>query len=223
MIAQLKGEAPRTTSLLAPVEHSLIQRNELKRSLFEPADDHAFARIIEAMTQLCRLQEVKPGRNSPDVNKSFVGPCDTSADQAQPTIMTEPRSGKSINNKPQSTTVSKPRPIKPLHLDKRTPKQSHFQKPASTQQSLGRCACLFCHKRFRRSDHLRRHYRTMHFQYQVGPFPCPVPNCGKIIKDPQHFSNHAVTCHKADLGVRASIMNIGTRQTKPGQLATFTL
>lgn len=91
--------------------------------------------------------------------------------------------------------------------------------------------CLFCHgnprrartQRFARRDSLRRHYRQVHFQYQVGPFLCPLPDCFKIIQDSDHFANHATTVHKSDLGVRAAIRSARARTAKPGQLAPFVI
>ena len=97
------------------------------------------------------------------------------------------------------------------------------------QHSIPRNACLFCYQKpgrrqiFRRKDILRKHYRLMHFQYQIGPFICPVPKCDKLIKDPDHFGNHAVSGHRSDLGVRASIMRTESRRARPGQLASFNL
>lgn len=88
--------------------------------------------------------------------------------------------------------------------------------------------CLFClgsnvKSHFAHTHHLRRHYRTKHFAYQTGSFYCPVPECNKLIDDPDRFAAHAASVHKAAIGVRASIMNTSTKQAKPGQLATFTL
>ena len=84
------------------------------------------------------------------------------------------------------------------------------------------CTCLFCFRnpqclRAQRSPttaSLRNHYSMVHFQYQIGAFPCPIPSCDKIILDPHHFANHAVTVHKSDLEVRAFIMKVQGQSVK---------
>lgn len=94
---------------------------------------------------------------------------------------------------------------------------------------LPRNVCLFCYKpgiknhKFPRKDHLRRPYRCVHFQYQVGAFWCPVPDCNTLIHDINQFANHATTVHRSDIGIRASIMEAKSHVVKPGQLQTFRL
>ena len=119
----------------------------------------------------------------------------------------------------------KPPKIIKLKLNPPSPMVSRARKPFTS------LTCLFCYgnpKRARtqtlaRSDSLRRHYRQVHFQYQVGPFPCPLPDCEQIIRDADQFANHAVRVHKSHLGVRAVITNTLKRNSRPGQLATFVL
>lgn len=250
MVAQLKGERLPTTAALAPIEHSLPQRNELATSLFKPAeDDITFSRIVEAMTQLCCACETKPSRNysrnSIPLKGSVQSPSKQIDVQMQDLpLITENPSVQRLKSPKQSPvdsprlwriTIPAPRVNRPAHkvltARQRTSKpmptcdssKNRLATQAQSSSTLGTRTCLFCHTRFRRKDCLRRHYRTRHFQYQVGPFSCPVPSCKKIINDADHFSNHAVAFHKSDLGVRASIMSTTTRNAKPGQLATFTL
>lgn len=235
MVAQLKGEKPLTTSMLAPVEHTLAQRTELAEILFSPANDSSFAQIVKTMAQLCKLHEEKSTRDSPihkEVSvtevKSSASPniepiiCPVIHDQQASVAAIASRSYASVNN-----ASSTPKPVikfraPPQRLAQHT-KQPSMQTPAPIKQASKKSTCLFCNARFSRKDNLRRHYRTRHFQYQIGTFYCPVPGCEKLIKDPDHFSNHAVTCHKSDLGIRASVMRTSTRYAKPGQLATFNL
>lgn len=76
---------------------------------------------------------------------------------------------------------------------------------------------------FARTSTLRKHYENIHFQYEVGPFLCPVPGCSKLIGDRKSFASHAVAIHRNDIGVRATLKESIDRLNKPGKLAAFTL
>jgi len=76
--------------------------------------------------------------------------------------------------------------------------------------------CLFCFKNaqclyaqsFSITVSLHNHYCMIHFQYQIGAFLCSILSCNKLILNLNHFVNHAVTVHKLNLDVRASIMRV---------------
>ncbi len=234
MVLQLNGEEP-ASKMLAPVQHILEERRQLAHDLFQPATDSSFAKMVDVMARLCSLYEGKDRRcNSYEGDagdqtnqRSICVPHASAAvykstycsDAIEAVIdldaVTPLKAAKSIK------AMEPAKSIKPLASSKIT----KIKKPAAS------LTCLFCYgnpKRGRtqslaRSDSLRRHYRQVHFQYQVGPFPCPLPDCMKIIHDSDHFANHAVTVHKSDLGVRAVISGALERTAKPGQLAMFTL
>lgn len=234
MVSQLNGEEP-ASKMLAPVQHILEERRQLAHDLFQPATESSFAKMVDVMARLCSLYEGKDRRcnshegdagdqtnqrsacvqhTSPAVYKNMY--CsDTIEAFVDLDAITPPKAAKSTK------AVKSAKLTKPVVSSKIT----------KTKKPLASLTCLFCYgnpkrgrtQSFARSDSLRRHYRQVHFQYQVGPFPCPLPDCMKIIHDSDHFANHAVTEHKSDLGVRAVISGTLERTAKPGQLATFTL
>ena len=134
-----------------------------------------------------------------------------------------------------ATVAVPPHPDPASEVSSSLPGKEH-KRGRSTSAKLGKktkssagTVCLFCYNEkstknhlFRR-DNLRRHYRTTHFQHQVGAFPCPVSKCETIIGDPDHFSRHASSAHRSNLGVRASIMQVIPYEIRPGQLRGFRL
>ncbi len=226
MVAQLKGEEP-SSRLLAPVEHAIADRNWLAANLFLPVTDESFADIVETMSRLCSQSEGKGQRSSSDpkhdVNSLTHGskPCDS---PSKPILESD------AHVRPTQPAIETARPeqcdqptgITEVAIPRIIPQ---------AQKRLTTRTCLFCFgnsqrsraQRFPTTASLRNHYRMVHFQYQIGAFPCPIPSCDKIVLDPNHFANHAVTVHKSDLGVRASIMKVQGRSAKPGTLIPFRL
>ena len=233
MVTQLNGEEP-ASKMLNPVQHVLEERRQLAHDLFQPATESSFAKMVDAMARLCSLHEGKDQRCS-----SHEG---NMADQTNNAYACTQLSSVTVDKPVQSSDpvdltldldgvnpLGEARPwktAKPTRLKLNPP-----SKIIKTKKPPTSLTCLFCYgnpKRGRtqslaRSDSLRRHYRQVHFQYQVGPFPCPLPDCNKIIHDSDHFANHAVTTHRSDLGVRAVITEALERTAKPGQLASFAL
>ena len=84
----------------------------------------------------------------------------------------------------------------------------------SRKKQLTTCTCLFCFENaqclcaqsFLTTVSLCNHYCMIHFQYQISAFLCSILSCDKLILNLNHFVNHAVSVHKSDLDVRASIM-----------------
>lgn len=234
MVTQLNGEGP-ASKMLTPVPHVLEERRQLAHDLFQPATEFSFAKMVDTVARLCSLSEGKnqrcsshEGDTADRTNKPYT------CAELSPVAVDEPvHSADSIHFTLDLDGV-KPfedaEPKKPVKSTKAM-KLAASSKITKAKKSPTSLTCLFCYgnpKRGRtqilaRSDSLRRHYRQVHFQYQVGPFPCPLPECEKIIHDLDHFANHAVTSHRSDLGVRAVIKEALERTAKPGQLASFTL
>jgi len=227
MVAQLKGEEP-SSQILAPVNHVIPDRNWLAGNLFDPVTDESFANIVETMSRLCSQSEGKGRRNfggpRHDV-KSLVHspmPCDS---PPKPLLEAD------AHVRPTQLAVDAARPGRRDQAAAATTAVAIPLTIPQTQKRLTTRTCLFCFgnpqrsraQRFPTTASLRNHYRMVHFQYQIGAFPCPIPTCDKIILDPNHFANHAVTIHKSDLGVRASIMKVQERSVKPGTLIPFRL
>ena len=223
--------------MLAPINHALSERTDLARQLFQSADDLAFASIVRTLVRLCGMYESRHCRRLAETQTLH-----SKSPVLRATV-------NQMNNSTVSQTLPLESPIVRNHEKPEVPGQMNSnpgfieQRANELQEKVPICPidlskvrrarptliCLFCcgkggrKQPFPRKDSLRRHYRTRHFPYQVGAFLCPVPKCSQLINDPDHFCNHAVSVHKSDLGVRASIMGTKARRAKPGQLATFSL
>jgi len=234
MVSQLNGEEP-ASKMLAPVQHILEDRRQLAHDLFQPATKSSFAEMVDVMARLCPLYEGKDRR----CNSHQGGAGDQTNQPSACVQHASPAVDEPLYSSDAIEAVMDLNAVTPLKAAKSTKaakptksmKSAASSKITKTKRPPSSLTCLFCYgnpKRGRtqclaRSDSLRRHYRQVHFQYQVGPFPCPLPDCKKIIHDSDHFANHAVKVHKSDLGVRAVISRALERTAKPGQLATFTL
>ena len=101
----------------------------------------------------------------------------------------------------------------------------------SRKKQLITHTCLFCFENaqclhaqsFSIIVSLHNHYCMIHFQYQIGAFLCSILFCNKLILNLNHFVNYAVTVHKSDLNVRASIIRIQKCTVKSETLISFTL
>ena len=81
----------------------------------------------------------------------------------------------------------------PAPANRRGRKQSLTEDPSKT------FVCELCNRRFRRQEHLKRHYRSLHTQDK--PFECP--DCGKKFSRSDNLAQHART-H----GSGAIVMNL---------------
>ena len=230
MVLQLKGQTP-TSPLLVEAPFVLEERKHLAHDLFRPATEATFAAMVDAMARLCLLSEGKKGQGPQALGSQRPAP-DVDDRPLSPLVPSEPAWTRRSGHEPLRADNAQPparkqqgKAAKSVRLKLKPPSC----RVAKTKKLLTPLTCLFCHGNPRRgrtqtlarSDSLRRHYRQVHFQYQVGPFPCPLQDCAKIIQDPDHFANHASTKHKSDLGARAIIANTSTRVDRPGQLPSF--
>ena len=232
MVSQLSGEEP-ASKILSPVSHILEERSQLAHALFQPTTESSFVEMVEVMTRFCSLSEGKQRCHSHeiDVGNRTIEP------SAYPQGVSS-TGQKSLHNHNVIEAVLGLDAVKEVQIAEavrpaksRKPTLKSPSKITKGKKSPNSLTCLFCHgnpkrgrtQNFARTDSLRRHYRQVHFQYQVGPFPCPLSDCMKIIHDSDHFANHAVTIHDSDLGVWARITEALKRTTKPGQLASFVL
>lgn len=219
MVTQLNGEGP-ASKMLTPVPNVLEERRQLTRDLFQPATKSSFAKMVDTIAHLCSLSEGKNQRCSSHegdtvdrTNKPYI------YTELSPVAVDKPvHSADSVDFTLDLDGV-KPledaKPKKPVKLAKAM-KLAASSKITKVKKSPTYLTCLLCYgnpKRggtqiLARSDSFRNHYRQVHFQYQVGPFPCPLLDCKKIIHDSDHFANHAVTAHSSDLEVRAAVPGV---------------
>ncbi|ORY65906.1 uncharacterized protein BCR38DRAFT_168661 [Pseudomassariella vexata] len=102
----------------------------------------------------------------------------------------EASEGKSNAASTNSDSASTPLPAPP---NRRGRKQSLTEDPSKT------FVCELCHRRFRRQEHLKRHYRSLH----TGEKPFECNECGKKFSRSDNLSQHART-H----GSGAIVMNL---------------
>jgi C2H2 transcription facotor len=88
--------------------------------------------------------------------------------------------GSESNGSPRSDSPSTPLPAP---VNRRGRKQSLTEDPSKT------FVCELCNRRFRRQEHLKRHYRSLHTQDK--PFECN--ECGKKFSRSDNLSQHART------------------------------
>lgn len=93
-------------------------------------------------------------------------------------------SHESSETNPQSTSSSDPQtPSAPIPVGRRGRKPSLTEDPSKT------FVCTLCSRRFRRQEHLKRHYRSLHTEEK--PFECV--DCGKKFSRSDNLAQHTRT------------------------------
>lgn len=90
----------------------------------------------------------------------------------------------------------------PVSVNRRGRKQSLTDDPSKT------FVCNLCSRRFRRQEHLKRHYRSLHTQDK--PFECG--ECGKKFSRSDNLAQHART-HAATTSVVMGVIDTNNGQT----------
>ena len=101
--------------------------------------------------------------------------------QQQPSTTAESQGTSSDSNAVASSTDNQPAALQPVA--RRGRKQSLTEDPSKT------FVCTLCSRRFRRQEHLKRHYRSLHTHDK--PFECN--ECGKKFSRSDNLSQHART------------------------------
>ena len=101
--------------------------------------------------------------------------------QQQPSAASESQGASSDSNAVASSTDNQPAASQPVA--RRGRKQSLTEDPSKT------FVCTLCSRRFRRQEHLKRHYRSLHTHDK--PFECN--ECGKKFSRSDNLSQHART------------------------------
>ncbi|KAG0232598.1 hypothetical protein BGX31_005086 [Mortierella sp. GBA43] len=87
-----------------------------------------------------------------------------------------------------------------------TPKRSRGRRVSNLPDATSGCkvfTCPFadCGKIFKRSEHLKRHVRSIHTMEK--PFPCPIHNCPKRFSRSDNLNQH-IRIHRHNNGLRGS-------------------
>lgn len=115
-------------------------------------------------------------------NLSGAQPQETSVDHQQ-TPTAPSQSGSSESNNMMASSSSEAGNTHQAPVNRRGRKQSLTEDPSKT------FVCELCNRRFRRQEHLKRHYRSLHTQEK--PFECH--ECGKKFSRSDNLSQHART------------------------------
>ncbi|KAF9363078.1 hypothetical protein BGX34_004942 [Mortierella sp. NVP85] len=99
-----------------------------------------------------------------------------------------------------------------------TPKRSRGRRVSSLPDATLGCkvfTCPFadCGKIFKRSEHLKRHVRSIHTMEK--PFPCPIHNCPKRFSRSDNLNQH-IRIHRHNNGFRGSNSSRGSGTTTAG-------
>ena len=212
-LVNLGAEFSHHSSLAATPE--LINRSRASSSVTTHSEPLAFFESWESFeSNVCDQQSIKRQRTSsgsfPIMNAAAsieVADADTSAagspEQASEAHNTASNSNDSAVMSGSSEGSSSPEADScnmdgngssaPMPTNRRGRKQSLTEDPSKI------FACDLCNRRFRRQEHLKRHYRSLHTQDK--PFNCH--ECGKKFSRSDNLSQHART-H----GAGALVMNV---------------
>ncbi|KAL8738380.1 MAG: hypothetical protein Q9181_000802 [Wetmoreana brouardii] len=162
-------------SLPSPPESR--RTSETKPSKMKPkkrsASNKAAASKVQASTESKNPQDAQAPEDA-------SSPQQTSAQQ-QSTSAAESHSGSSDTNAVQSSADTPAASAQPV--SRRGRKQSLTEDPSK------QFVCTLCSRRFRRQEHLKRHYRSLHTHDK--PFECN--ECGKKFSRSDNLSQHART------------------------------
>ncbi|KAI8954256.1 hypothetical protein F4801DRAFT_575647 [Xylaria longipes] len=136
----------------------------------------------------------KDSRKSLPIMNIAAAATDSTSEQEQKQETAQSEATKAGDNAANSSDGSEPAPAPvPAPANRRGRKQSLTEDPSKT------FVCELCNRRFRRQEHLKRHYRSLHTQDK--PFECN--DCGKKFSRSDNLAQHART-H----GSGAIVMNL---------------
>ncbi|KAL2841275.1 hypothetical protein BJY01DRAFT_236442 [Aspergillus pseudoustus] len=130
-------------------------------------------------------KSIKKSVSSESLSESFIEhtvqiPCETHSHEL--VSRSEQMNGQSRQNSVVSASGSETASA-PVSVNRRGRKQSLTDDPSKT------FVCTLCSRRFRRQEHLKRHYRSLHTQDK--PFECN--ECGKKFSRSDNLAQHART------------------------------
>ncbi|EAU34377.1 conserved hypothetical protein [Aspergillus terreus NIH2624] len=131
-----------------------------------------------------RTKKKTPARKSTKKTSSSDSESETLSKKAQRSSVETPSTEQTT---PASSATEAPSgqdmPSAPVSVNRRGRKQSLTDDPSKT------FVCTLCSRRFRRQEHLKRHYRSLHTQDK--PFECN--ECGKKFSRSDNLAQHART------------------------------
>jgi len=142
----------------------------------------------------CR-QSKRPKMDSaePAMNSATESQSGSTQQQSTPPAENQSNDASQTNNGSESNSDNAPHTPVAAPTNRRGRKQSLTEDPSKT------FVCEICFRRFRRQEHLKRHYRSLHTEEK--PFECP--ECGKKFSRSDNLAQHSRT-H----GSGAIVMNL---------------
>ncbi|KAI6807195.1 hypothetical protein KC340_g18664 [Hortaea werneckii] len=128
----------------------------------------------------------------------------TSATHSTQQASTAQTSAAPTTASPEHTASAASTPAQSNNVSRRGRKQSLTDDPSKT------FVCTLCSRRFRRQEHLKRHYRSLHTHEK--PFECT--DCGKKFSRSDNLSQHQRT-HGAGTVVMGVLAQPGEQQMHP--------
>jgi hypothetical protein len=129
----------------------------------------------------------------PIMNSATESQSGSTQQQSTPPAENQSNNASQANNGSESNSDNAPHTPAAAPTNRRGRKQSLTEDPSKT------FVCELCNRRFRRQEHLKRHYRSLHTQDK--PFECH--ECGKKFSRSDNLAQHSRT-H----GSGAIVMNL---------------
>ncbi|KKA26754.1 hypothetical protein TD95_000865 [Thielaviopsis punctulata] len=151
-------------------------------------DDESFGGFLSSISETeCenhRSKRVKTSSPSPVLSAALPSPptSEPSSLRVSPEVEAQSCSSPMASAPSASETSCESTPV-PAPTSRRGRKQSLTEDPSKT------FVCDLCNRRFRRQEHLKRHYRSLHTQEK--PFECN--DCGKKFSRSDNLAQHART------------------------------
>ena len=151
-----------------------------------PSDSECFSADDMSSTQPKKRSAKRArSRESSDADSEYQGKNQSSGDRTQSGSSSQQTSGQGSNTPENAVASSSEDNATPqvAPTSRRGRKQSLTEDPSKT------FVCTLCSRRFRRQEHLKRHYRSLHTHDK--PFECT--DCGKKFSRSDNLSQHQRT------------------------------
>ena len=156
--------------VMKPKKRAAPRKSTVKRPSSTESDSDTLNSII-------KVAEANVNNRSSTSQKT-----DSSSAQAQQPNSSNQVAADANAQAPNSSEAAAPTPA-PAPVNRRGRKQSLTDDPSKT------FVCSLCSRRFRRQEHLKRHYRSLHTEEK--PFECA--DCGKKFSRSDNLAQHART------------------------------
>ncbi|KAE8550679.1 hypothetical protein EYB25_006907 [Talaromyces marneffei] len=176
-------------------DEELFMRSGLPTVIVEEAEDSSDSSSVVDMKTKKRnsASSRKTIQKKPSLSSiSSIGhqvPADNNDNQTQNQTGSTQSNGTGNNPKAESSAAGTPASGKSESSSAQAPVSRRGRKQSLTDDPSKTFVCTLCSRRFRRQEHLKRHYRSLHTQDK--PFECH--ECGKKFSRSDNLAQHART------------------------------